>query len=80
MKILKAAAKALEERKLSLSPKYIYISDDVSKSVRNDRAKLWKDYLKEIKEKEDVESAFIPWSVPWSDIIQESFHYKVVNL
>ena len=41
----------------------IYISDDVSKSVRNDRARLRKDYLKEIKGKEDVEFAFIPWSV-----------------
>ena len=77
VKILKAAAKALEEKAFFESQ--IYISDDVSKSVRNDRAKLRKDYLKEIKEK-DVESAFIPWSVPWSDIIQESFHYKVVNL
>ena len=54
VKILKAAAKALKDRVLS---------DDVSKSVRNDRAKLRKDYLKEIQEK-DVEFAFIPWSVP----------------
>ena len=62
MKILKAAAKALKEEAFFESQ--IYISDDVSKSVRNDRAKLRKDYLKEIKEKEDVEFAFIPWSVP----------------
>ena len=62
VKILKAAAKALEEKAFFESQ--IYISDDVSKSVRNDRAKLRKDYLKEIKEKEDVEFAFIPWSVP----------------
>ena len=62
VKILKAAAKALKEKAFFESQ--LYISDDVSKSVRNDRAKLRKDYLKEIKEKEDVEFAFIPWSVP----------------
>ena len=61
MKIQKAAAKALKEKAFFESQ--IYISDDVSKSVRNDRAKLRKDYLKEIKEK-DVEFTFIPWSVP----------------
>ena len=61
MKILKAATKALKDKVFFESQ--IYISDDVSKSVRNDRAKLRKDYLKEIKEKEDVEFAFIPWSV-----------------
>ena len=61
MKILKAAAKALKDRVFFESQ--IYISDDVSKSVRNDRAKLRKDYLKEIQER-DVEFAFIPWSVP----------------
>ena len=44
---------------------YIYIiSDDISKSVRNDRAKLQKDYLQEVKEKEDEEFAFISWLVP----------------
>ena len=40
------------------------ITDDVSKNVRKDRAKLRKDYLKGIKERSDVEFAFIPWSVP----------------
>ena len=62
VKILKAAAKPLKKRVFFESQ--IYISDDVSKLVRNDRAKLRKDYLKGIKEKEDVEFAFIPWSVP----------------
>ena len=52
MKILKATAKALKEKAFFKSQ--IYISDEVSKSVHNDRAKLRKDYLKEIKEKEDV--------------------------
>lgn len=62
MNILKAADKALKDKVFFESQ--IYISADVSKSVRNDRAKLRKDYLNEIKEKEDVEFAFIPWSVP----------------
>ena len=62
VKILKAAAKALKDKVFFESQ--IYISDDVSKSVRNDRAKLRKEYLKEIREKEDVEFAFIPWSIP----------------
>ena len=62
VKILKAVAKALKEKAFFESQ--IYISDEVLKSVRNDRAKLRKDYLKEIKEKEDVEFTFIPWSVP----------------
>ena len=52
VKILKATAKALKEKAFFKSQ--IYISDEVSKSVHNDRAKLRKDYLKEIKEKEDV--------------------------
>ena len=62
VKILKAVTKALKEKAFFESQ--IYISDEVLKSVRNDRAKLRKDYLKEIKEKEDVEFTFIPWSVP----------------
>ena len=62
LKILKAAAEAIKDKVFFESQ--IYISDDVSKSVHNDRAKLRKDYLKEIKEKEAVEFAFIPWSVP----------------
>lgn len=70
VKILKAAAKALKDKVFFESQ--IYISDDVSKSVRNDRAKLRKDYLNEIKEKEDVEFAFIPWSVP-----AQTFYKKV---
>ena len=39
-------------------------SDNVSKNVRKDRAKLRKDYLKGIKERSDVEFVFIPLSVP----------------
>ena len=57
VQILKAATSALKDSQ-------IFISDDVSKNVRKDRAKLRKDYLKGIKERSDVEFAFIPWSVP----------------
>ena len=57
VKILKAAAKALKDKVFFESQ--IYISDDVSKSVRNDRARLRKDYLNEIKGKEDAEFGFI---------------------
>ena len=42
----------------------IFISDDVSKVVRMDRAKLRRDHLNEIKAREGVDFAFIPWSVP----------------
>ena len=63
MKILKALTKALKEKAFFESQIYDDKSDEVLKSVRNDKAKLQKDYLKEIKEKEDVEFTFIPWSV-----------------
>ena len=62
VQILKAAASALKDNPFLDSQ--IFISDDVSKNVRKDRAKLRKDYLKGIKERSDVEFAFIPWSVP----------------
>lgn len=62
VQILKVAANALKDNPFLDSQ--IFISDDVSKNVRKDRAKLRKDYLKGIKERSDVEFAFIPWSVP----------------
>ena len=61
-KSCQVAANALKDNPFLES--HIFISDDVSKSVRKDRAKLRKDYLKGIKERSDVEIAFIPWSVP----------------
>jgi len=61
-KILKAAANALKEN--AFHDCQIFISDDVSKVVRKDRAKLRRDYLNEIKAREGVDFAFIPWSVP----------------
>ena len=49
----------------------MFISDDVSKNVRKDRAKLRKFHLSGIKEREDVEFAFIPWSVPAQILFKE---------
>ena len=42
----------------------LYISDDVSKSVREERQKLKERHLGEFREREDVHFAYIPWSVP----------------
>ena len=42
----------------------LYISDDVSKSVREQRKKLKERHLNEIRSREDVQLAYIPWSVP----------------
>ena len=42
----------------------IFISDDVSKAVRDERKILKDRHLEEIRNQEDVEYAFIPWSVP----------------
>ena len=62
VRILKVAARTLKDNQFHDCQ--IFISDDVSKTVRKERAKLRKDYLKEIKDREAVEFAFIPWSVP----------------
>lgn len=60
--LLKLAASKLKDNKYKES--MIFISNDVSKSVRNDRSKLRKNHLQEIKAKPEVQFAFIPWSVP----------------
>ena len=58
--LLKLAASKLKDNKYKES--MIFISDDVSKSVRDDRWKLRKNYLQEIKARPEVQFAFIPWS------------------
>ena len=58
----------------------IFISDDVSKSIRKDRAKLRKDHLKGIKEKSDVKSALIPWSVPAQILFKDRKCSKLKSL
>ena len=62
IRVLRAAAKKLKGNKFKDCQ--IYISDDVSKTVRSRRAQLRRDHLPHYKEKENVEFAFIPWSVP----------------
>lgn len=42
----------------------LFISDDVSQSVREERKNLKERHLGEIRRREDVLSAYIPWSVP----------------
>lgn len=42
----------------------LYISDDVSKKVRDDRKKLKERYINEIRSREEVDFAYIPWNVP----------------
>lgn len=64
VQILKVAASVHVLKDNPFLDSQIFITDDVSKNVRKDRAKLRKDYLKGIKERSDVEFAFIPWSVP----------------
>ncbi|RMX39703.1 hypothetical protein pdam_00008083 [Pocillopora damicornis] len=68
-RILKAAANTLKDNPFCDSQ--IFISDDVSKSVRSERAKLRKDHLKQLKEREGVQFAFIPWSVPAQILYKE---------
>ena len=67
--ILKNAAAKLKNNKYKESS--IFISDDVSKSVRMERAELRKSHLPNIKERENVLYAFIPWSVPAQILYKE---------
>jgi len=61
--LLKLAASKLKDNKYKES--MIFISDDVLKSVCDDRSKLRKNfYLQEIKARPEVHFAFIPWSIP----------------
>ena len=50
---------------------YLLRYTDVSKTVRDERSKLRKDYLQEIKAKPGVVFAFIPWSVPAKILYKE---------
>lgn len=49
----------------------IFISDNMSKSVQSERAKLQKDHLKQIKERA-VNFTFFPWSVPAQILYKET--------
>ena len=67
--ILKSAASKLKDNKYRNSQ--LFISDDVSKTVRMERAKLRKDFLPAVKAKTKVQFAFIPWSVPAQILYKE---------
>lgn len=41
-----------------------YISDDVTKDIRDQRKSLKEKYLKDLKQKQEVEFAYIPWTIP----------------
>ena len=60
--ILRNAASKLRENPFHEAN--LYISDDVSKSVREQRKKLKERHLNKIRSREDVQFAYIPWSVP----------------
>ena len=67
--ILKSAASKLKDNKYKNSQ--LFISDDVSKTVRKERAELRKEYLPTVKAKPNVQFAFIPWSVPAQILYKE---------
>ena len=60
--ILRNAASALRDNPFLEAN--LYISDDVSKKVRDDRKKLKERYINEIRSREEVEFAYVPWNVP----------------
>ena len=60
--ILRNAASALKDNPFLEAN--LYISDDVSKKVRDDRKKLKERYINEIRSREEVDFAYIPWNVP----------------
>ena len=60
--ILRNAAAKLKDHPFQEAS--LFILDDVSRKVREDRKKLKENHLDAIRAREDVEFAFIPWSVP----------------
>ena len=60
--ILRSAASALKDHPFLEAN--LYISDDVSKKVRDDRKRLKESHINEIRAREEVDFAYIPWSVP----------------
>ena len=60
--ILANAAKCLKENQYDGSS--LYISDDVTKDVREQRQKLKEKHLKNLRQRDDVQFAYVAWSVP----------------
>ena len=76
--ILRNAASKLKENPFHEAN--LYISDDVSKSVREQRKKLKERHLNEIRSREDVQFAYIPWSVPARIIFKLNGESKLLVL
>ena len=60
--ILANAAKTLKDNPYKDST--LYISDDVTKDIWDQRKSVKEKYLKDLKQKEEVEFAYVPWSIP----------------
>ena len=60
--ILANAAKTLKDNPYKGSK--LYISDDVTKEIREQRKLLKEEHLKTLQEREDVEFAYVAWSIP----------------
>ena len=75
VRILKVARKTLKGKKFLDSQ--IFVSDDVSKKVRNQRNELRNEYLQDTREREEVEFTYIPWSVPAQILYKEKGEGKL---
>ena len=60
--ILANAAKSLKDNPFKGSK--LYISDDVTKEIRDQRKLLKEEHLKTLRGREDVEFAYVAWSIP----------------
>ena len=60
--ILANAAICLKENQYDGSS--LYISDDVTKDVREQRTKLKEKHLKNLRQRDEVQFAYVAWSVP----------------
>lgn len=58
----------------------IFISDDVSKSARDERKKPKEQHLESIRERQDVEYTFIPWIIPVRILYKASDSIKLKSL
>ena len=62
--ILANTAKCLKENQYDGSS--LYISDDVAKEVREQQKKLKEKHLMNLRQRDDVQFAYVVWSVPAS--------------
>ena len=59
----------------------LYISDDVTKDIRDQRKSLKEKYLQDLEQKEEVEFAYVPWSVPLRIVykVKDQLALKVIQ-